>query len=80
MHGKDEDRQARARRRRSWPIRRYRLGDEPEVSVGTTPEERLAMMWPLTKSAWALSRRPMPDYRREEAPGRVIRPDAGPSK
>lgn len=40
----------------------------------TTALERLEMMWPLAKEAWLLSGRPIPDYRREDAPGRVFRP------
>jgi hypothetical protein len=65
--------------RRQWPIKRYRLGEEPgdDLSQVTTAEERLAMMWPLAKEAWALTGRPLPDYRREDTPGVVIRP-AGP--
>lgn len=38
-----------------------------------TPAERLAMMWPLSVEAWLLSGRPLPEYRREEMPGRVLR-------
>jgi hypothetical protein len=56
--------------RKSWPVRVYRLGAEPpdDLRATTTPEERLAMMWPLAVEAFSLSGRPMPDYRRVEAP------------
>jgi len=61
--------------RRSWPIRRYRLGEEPDddISAVSTGEERLAMMWPLARDAWLLAGRVIPAYSRLEAPGRVIR-------
>jgi hypothetical protein len=38
------------------------------LSASSTPEERLAMVWPLTVEAFSLSGSPMPDYRRVEAP------------
>lgn len=62
--------------RRDWPISRYKLGHEPgdDLSQVTTAQQRLEMMWPLAKEAWLLSGRPIPDYRREEAPGLVLRP------
>lgn len=43
--------------RRDWPVRMYRLGEEPgdDLSAVTTPAERLAMMWQLTLDAWTLS-------------------------
>jgi hypothetical protein len=61
--------------RRSWPIRRYRLGEEPsdDLSDMSTAEERLAMMWPLARDAWRLAGRELPAYTRAETPGRVIR-------
>ncbi len=31
-------------------------------------------MWALSEEAWLLSGRELPSYRREEMPGRVIRP------
>lgn len=61
--------------RRSWPVRVFRLGREPgdDLSASTSPEERLAMMWPLALDAWALAGLPLPEYPRKEMPGRVIR-------
>jgi hypothetical protein len=61
--------------RGSWPVRVYRLGAEPpdDLSATSTPEERLAMMWPLAVEAFSLSGRPMPAYRRAEAPVAVRR-------
>lgn len=54
----------------SWPVRVFRLGAEPpdDLSATSTPEQRLAMMWPLALEAFALTRQPLPEYRRAEAP------------
>jgi hypothetical protein len=59
--------------RGTWPGRRRRLGDAPDddLSDVTTAAERLAMMWPLARRAWALAGKTVPDYPRSEAPGRV---------
>jgi hypothetical protein len=48
----------------------HRLGEEPsdDLSATSTPEERLAMMWPLAVEAFSLSGRPMPSYPRGGAP------------
>ena len=56
--------------RSAWPVRVFRLGDEPgdDLSAATSPEERLAMVGTLTLEAWSLSGQPMPDYRRGETP------------
>lgn len=58
--------------RSSWPVRTFRLGEEPgdDLSASTTPEERLGMMWRLARDAWASSGNPIPDYSREETPVR----------
>jgi hypothetical protein len=71
-------REARAAARAAWPVRRYRLGEEPadDLQARTTAEERLAMVDELTRQAWELSRLPLPDYRREETPIRVLPLDA----
>ena len=60
----------RALPRASWPIRVFRLGDEPEddLSSSTTPQERLAMMWPLAIESWLLSDKQLPSYKRKEIP------------
>ncbi len=46
----------RRNRRASWPVRRFRLGEEPvdDLSSTTTAEERIAMMWPLAKDAFSI--------------------------
>ena len=50
----DERRDLRA----DWPVRRFRLGDEPneDLSSTTTGEERIAMMWPLALDAFSIGR------------------------
>jgi hypothetical protein len=60
----------RAERRRSWPVRIHRLGAGPgdDLSADTTPEARLAMMWPLAVEAFTLCGVSLPGYRRRETP------------
>ncbi|GEM_PF-841123 len=72
----DDCRRARAVARRNWPIRRYQVGEEPndDLTGATTAAERMAMVWRLSLDAWAMAGKPLPDYRREQMPGRVIRP------
>ena len=71
----ERERAARAEARRSWPIRTFRLGEEPDddLSATTTAKERLEMMWPMTVDAWTLAGREIPDYPRDKTPVRVIR-------
>ena len=66
--------------RRTWPVRVFRLGNEPgdDLTDSTSPEERLAMMWPLTVDAWTTAGRTLPEYSRDQMPGRVIRADRTP--
>lgn len=68
---------ARRAARASWPGLKTTLAQAPgaeDLSAGTTPEERLGMMWELTVGAWALTGKPMPDYSRANMPGKMIRP------
>lgn len=62
--------------REASPVRVYGLGEEPgdDLSGCTTAEDRLQMVSVLTRRMWELSGRPLPAYRRDEMPGRVIRP------
>jgi hypothetical protein len=64
----------RAVERRNWPVAVHGLGDEPsdDLSATTTPEERLSMVWALTRDAWALAGREIPAYSRSEMPVVVI--------
>ena len=58
-----------------WPLRVYRLGEEPgdDLSATTTLAERLEMMWTLRDRMWELTGRPLPTYRRSEIPIVVVR-------
>ncbi len=60
----------RRARRAEWPVRVYRLGEEPgdDLSAETTPAQRLAMMWPLALEAWAVAGRALPSYGRHDVP------------
>jgi hypothetical protein len=71
----EKERTARAAARQSWPVRKFRLGQEPEedLSETTTAKERLEMMWPLAVDAWTLAGREIPDYPREKTPVRIVR-------
>jgi hypothetical protein len=66
----------RARARGAWPIRAFRLGDEPltDDRDRSSVDERLALVWVLTREQWLLAGLPYPDYTRAEMPGRVVRP------
>lgn len=44
----------------------------------TTPAERVAMVWTLTREAWSLAGLAVPEYPREGIPLRVVEPDAAP--
>jgi hypothetical protein len=69
------DREARRRARADWPIRKFRLGEEPaeDVSSWTTPAERLGIAWQLSVEAWLLSGGSLPTYTRAELPATLIR-------
>jgi hypothetical protein len=77
----ERERKERAAARKDWPIRVYRLGEEPDedLSETTTASERLGMMWQLAVDSWASMGQPIPDYPREKTPIRVIRPWKNPS-
>ena len=66
----------RARARGAWPIRTFRLGDEPltdDRDEGSV-DERLALVWRLTREQWLLAGHAFPEYARADIPGRVVRP------
>ena len=63
----------RRRARAAWPVRKFRLGEEPaDDMAGTTVEERVEMVWQLTLDAWSSAGREIPTYRRSEMPVRVL--------
>lgn len=63
------------RRPSRGPIRVFRLGEEPgdDLSAATTPEERIAMVWELTRRMWEFTGGPAP-IPRERIPIRIVRP------
>ena len=64
--------------RASWPVRKFRLGEEPAEDFSAyTVAERLAMTWRMTCDAWASAGQPLPSYTRQEMPVRVLRRVAG---
>ncbi len=71
----ERTREQRRAARASWPVNAHPLGEEPgdTLLAATTVQQRLAMVWRLTQDAWASAGRRIPEYRRSEAPGRVIR-------
>ena len=72
----DSAREARRTARATWPVRKFRLEDQPwpDLFATTTADERLAMMWTLALDAWAFAGRAIPEYLRHRMPVRVIRP------
>ena len=66
----EERRAARA----NWPVRKFRLGEEPVDDFSAyTPGERMMMVEQMTNDAWASAGLPMPQYSRREMPVRIIR-------
>lgn len=63
-------------RRSRGPIRVFRLGEEPgdDLSAETTPEERIELVWELTRRMWELAGATAPPVPREHLPVRIIRP------
>ncbi len=62
--------------RADWPVRRYRLGEEPpeDLSDVTTAEARIAMMAALAREGWAAAGKAYPAYARDATPTRLFRP------
>ncbi len=74
----DAERAARRAARANMPMRRFRLGEEPDedLSAVTTMEERLAMMWPLSRLAYEIAGFPIEPPPRAQLHGVVLRPNA----
>ena len=73
-YSEDPARDARRRARARWPVRVYRLGDEPPDDLSNfTPDQRVALAYAATLRAWKVSGRPMPRGRRSKWPGRITR-------
>jgi len=58
-------------------VRKFRLGEEPpdDILSTTTPDERFAMVWELTRRIWELQGSPPCPYTRATMPIRKIRRD-----
>ncbi len=71
----DDERAQRASRRANWAGTVTTLDDQEDAAIVRTgtPGERIAMVWRVTRDAWASTGQPMPSYTRAEMPGRVIR-------
>lgn len=56
-------------------MRKVRLGEEEltDPRDTSTVDERLAMVWTLTRQQWAFAGLEIPSYSRDQMPGRVIR-------
>jgi hypothetical protein len=71
------ERRAAERRKRAteWPVRCYRLGEEPNRDPLdlSTIDERIGMVWPLSKEGWAVAGRQIPNYERSSMPGQIVR-------
>ena len=67
----EERKQARAR----WPVRRFPLGQEPltDERDGSSVDERIALVWTLTRRQWAFAGLRIATMPRSRMPGRVIR-------
>jgi hypothetical protein len=62
--------------RSNWPVRKYRLGEEPRIDEETarmTPGERISLVWEITKTAWAFKEPGWRESRLRRDIGRVIR-------
>lgn len=61
--------------RSNWPTRLLRMEDEDEFddTASFTPEQRMEMVWELTKSAWAFKEPEFRESRLRRDVARVIR-------
>ncbi len=69
---KEDRKQARS----DWPGRKFNLADEPVLDpdvLAMTPSARVAMVWQVTRDAWAWAGRCIPTYERGSMPGRILR-------
>jgi hypothetical protein len=71
VHASEARRIARAQ----WPIRKIALEEEGAIDPldASTIDERVALVWQLTREAWSLQGREIPSYPRHEAPGLLVR-------
>ena len=61
--------------RQDMPINIFRPGQQvPEDTIYATSEQRLSMVWPLTRDAWAFKDGEDAEPRLQRHVGRVLRP------
>ena len=61
--------------RQNMPIKIFRPGEQlPEDAGYATPAQRLSMVWPLTRDAWAFKDGEDAESRLQRHVGRVLRP------
>jgi hypothetical protein len=70
----DDERVARAARRRATWTGRLLDRDDGIPPVAATADERLALVFELSARAWSLTGNPIPSYARADTPTRMIRP------
>ena len=59
--------------RSTWPVRKGRLGDpEPDPYAHLSPEERVGMVWEITKTTWAFMGHPDVDPTLQRHIARVV--------
>lgn len=60
--------------REGMVVRKFRLGEEPEhdVLLSLPPDERLSLVWELTRRIWLFQGSPPCPYARDSIPIRVI--------
>jgi hypothetical protein len=65
----------RRRARAGWPIRAVPLGEEELIDPRdeSSVDERIALVWTLTRQLWDFSGRPFPTYARRDMPGSITR-------
>ncbi len=72
-----DDRKKRVLARRKWKVVRLPLCYEGSADASDlahlSPSERVELVWSLTCDAWAYREDRVPNYTREEMPGRILR-------
>ena len=62
----------RSERRAAWAIHVRKLGNQDRASMSGSVEARLRAVDQLSADGWRLAAKPMPGYRRREAPIRIL--------
>jgi len=73
IHTMQDDFEARRAARANWPIQKAKVADDGADATGTSPEQRVGMMWELVVQAWAVAGRTIPTCDRANTPIRKRR-------